>query len=317
MLGKPGALASLSMQALLNEILDEVRPLIGQGKVADYIPALASVVPAQLGIAVYGNDGQVHVAGDARTPFSIQSISKVFSLAIALGREGDRLWKRVGREPSNFAFNSVVELEMEQGRPRNPFVNAGAIVTTDAILSGRTPKETLAELLLFVRAACGDDEVYINQRVAEAENRTGHRNYALAHFLKSCSNLNSPCDRVLGTYFHQCAIEMSCQQLAAAGRFLAGFHPDFDMIGEPHVRSINALMMTAGHYDGSGEFAYSVGIPAKSGVGGGILAVVPRRASIAVWSPGLNRYGNSHLGTLALEKLSRFTGWSLFEVARV
>lgn len=238
-------------------------------------------------------------------------------MAIALGREGDRLWKRVGREPSNFAFNSVVELEMEQGRPRNPFVNAGAIVTTDAILSGRTPKETLAELLLFVRAACGDDEVYINQRVAEAENRTGHRNYALAHFLKSCSNLNSPCDRVLGTYFHQCAIEMSCQQLAAAGRFLAGFHPDFDMIGEPHVRSINALMMTAGHYDGSGEFAYSVGIPAKSGVGGGILAVVPRRASIAVWSPGLNRYGNSHLGTLALEKLSRFTGWSLFEVARV
>ena len=157
----------------------------------------------------------------------------------------------------------------------------------------------------------------VAKRVAEAENRTGHRNYALAHFLKSCSNLNSPCDRVLGTYFHQCAIEMSCQQLAAAGRFLAGFHPDFDMIGEPHVRSINALMMTAGHYDGSGEFAYSVGIPAKSGVGGGILAVVPRRASIAVWSPGLNRYGNSHLGTLALEKLSRFTGWSLFEVARV
>ena len=307
----------LSIQAFLDDLEASFRQASQRGEVASYIPELATVDPGYFGISVCLPDGSVLSAGDTQKPFSIQSISKVFSLAIALGREGDRLWKRVGREPSNFAFNSVVELEMEQGRPRNPFVNAGAIVTTDAILSGRTPKETLAELLLFVRAACGDDEVYINQRVAEAENRTGHRNYALAHFLKSCSNLNSPCDRVLGTYFHQCAIEMSCQQLAAAGRFLAGFHPDFDMIGEPHVRSINALMMTAGHYDGSGEFAYSVGIPAKSGVGGGILAVVPRRASIAVWSPGLDRYGNSHLGTLALEKLSRFTGWSLFEVARV
>ena len=193
---------------------------------------------------------RLHV-GDTNTLFSIQSISKVFTLAIALGRYGDRLWSRVGKEPSNHAFNSVVELEAANGKPRNPFVNAGAIVTTDAILSGAQPKATLGELLLFIRAAAADDQIFINEKVAAAELKTGHRNFALTHFFRSCRNLNNECDRVLGTYFHQCAIEMACEQLANAGRFLARLSHDQHLIGRQHVRGINALMMMAGHYDGS------------------------------------------------------------------
>lgn len=301
------------LQDFLTDLGARMKSASERGQVAHYISELAKVDPQQFGMSVCLPDGvRLHV-GDTSTLFSIQSISKVFTLAIALGRYGDRLWSRVGKEPSNHAFNSVVELEAANGKPRNPFVNAGAIVTTDAILSGAQPKATLGELLLFIRAAAADDQIFINEKVAAAELKTGHRNFALTHFLRSCSNLNNECDRVLGTYFHQCAIEMTCEQLANAGRFLAGLSHDQHLIGRQHVRSINALMMMAGHYDGSGEFAYSVGFPGKSGVGGGILAIVPGKASIAVWSPGLNRFGNSLLGTLALEELSRFTRWSIFE----
>lgn len=285
-----------------------------RGRVADYIPELARVDPARFGISVCLADGSQLSAGDTATRFSIQSVSKVFALAIALGRYGDTLWIRVGREPSSRAFNSVVDLELEAGKPRNPFVNAGAIVVTDAILAGRAPRETLAELLTFVRTATGDDDVHIDKAVARSETETGHRNWALAHFLTSTDNLRHDCALALGTYFHQCAIEMTCDQLARAGRFLAGLGRGNDLISRDHVRSINALMMTCGHYDGSGEFAYRVGFPGKSGVGGGILAVVPGKASIAVWSPGLNRWGNSRLGTIALEQLSDATGWSVFNV---
>ena len=237
-----------------------------------------------------------------------------FALAVALGRIGDGLWRRCGREPSSNAFNSVVDLELEGGKPRNPFVNAGAIVVTDAILAGRTPKEALAEMLGFVRAAAGDDDIYMDAGLARSENLTGHRNWSLAHFLKSTDTLLHDCELTLGTYFHQCAIEMSCEQLARAGRFLAGLRAEDDLISRRNVRSINALMMTCGHYDGSGAFAYRVGLPGKSGVGGGIMAVVPGVASIAVWSPGLDRYGNSLLGTQALEALSEGMGWSVFNV---
>ena len=301
------------LQDFLTDLGARMKTASERGQVANYISELAKVDPQQFGMSICLPDGVRLNVGDTSTPLSIQSISKVFTLAIALGRYGDRLWSRVGKEPSNHAFNSVVELEATNGKPRNPFVNAGAIVTTDAILSSAQPKATLGELLLFIRAAAGDDQIFINEKVAAAEAQTGHRNFALAHFLHSCQNLNNACDRVLGTYFHQCAIEMTCGQLANSGRFLAGLQPDQQLIGRQHVRSINALMMMAGHYDGSGEFAYSVGFPGKSGVGGGILAIVPGKASIAVWSPGLNRFGNSLLGTRALEELSRFTGWSIFE----
>lgn len=235
---------------------------------------------------------------------------------MALGRLGDNLWQRVGREPSSNAFNSVQELEARDGYPSNPFVNAGAIVTTDALLSGSAPKETLAEILRFVRTAASDDEIFMDADVAKSENLTGHRNKALAHVLAAYKNLNYPVDLTLGTYFHHCAVAMTCEQLARFGRFLAGIHPSGTLVSSHQVRSINALMMTCGHYNGSGEFAYRVGVPAKSGVGGGIIAIVPGVASIAVWSPGLDRYGNSLLGTLALERLCTDLRWSVFSSAK-
>jgi glutaminase len=280
-----------------------------RGQVADYIPELAAIDPGQFGISVVLADGTQLSAGDSAAPFSIQSISKVFGLAIALGRLGDQLWTRVRREPSGLAFNSILQLEHEAGIPRNPFINAGAIVTTDAALGKRPPREYLAELLTFVRTAAGDEDIHINKSVARSETETGHRNFALAHFLKSQGNLTNAPDLVLGAYFHQCAIAMTADQLARAGRFLAGHQR---LIAPERVRRINALMLTCGHYDGSGEFAFRVGLPGKSGVGGGILAIAPGRASIAVWSPGLNAQGNSLLGTEALEMLARRTGWSIF-----
>lgn len=293
----------------LAEIQAEMAARAERGQVANYIPELAAVDPNQFGLSVVLADGTQHSTGDSATPFSVQSISKVFGLAIALGRLGDQIWTRVRREPSGLAFNSILQLESEQGIPRNPFINAGAIVTTDAALGHRPPKEYLAELLTFLRTAAGDEDIHIDRAVARSETETGHRNFALAHFLKSQGNLTNPPELVLGAYFHQCAIAMNVDQLARAGRFLAGFQR---LIAPERVRRINALMLTCGHYDGSGEFAFRVGLPGKSGVGGGILAIAPGRASIAVWSPGLNTQGNSQLGTEALEMLARRTGWSIF-----
>ena len=293
----------------LAEITAEMAARTDRGQVADYIPQLAAIDPNQFGISVCLADGTQHSAGDSAVPFSIQSISKVFALAVALGRLGDQLWTRVRREPSGLAFNSILQLENEAGIPRNPFVNAGAIVTTDAALGNRPPKEYLAELLTFLRTAAGDEDIHFDPAVARSETETGHRNFALAHFLKAHGNLTNPPELTLGAYFHQCAIAMTVDQLARAGRFLAGFQR---LIAPERVRRINALMLTCGHYDGSGEFAFRVGLPGKSGVGGGILAIAPGQASIAVWSPGLNAQGNSRLGTEALEMLARRTGWSIF-----
>ncbi len=287
-----------------------------RGTVADYIPELAGIDPAKFGMAISLADGQMLTVGDATEGFSIQSISKVFALAMALGRLGDQLWNRVGREPSGLPFNSILQLEYEDGIPRNPFINAGAIVVTDAILAGHAPREVLGDLLRFIRTAAGDDDIHINKAVAKSEADTGHRNFAIAHFLRAHGNLINTPDRALGAYFHQCAIEMSCVQLALAGRFLMS-EPRSDlglprMVSAARVRRINALMMMCGHYDGSGEFAYRVGLPGKSGVGGRILVIAPGKASIAVWSPGLNEVGNAKLGTEAVEALAKATGWSVF-----
>lgn len=302
-----------ALKALVTRIGTAMRAETDRGKVADYIPELAGVDNGQFAIAVCLPDGQVIAHGDAETRFSIQSVSKVFTLAIALGRYGTRIWERVGREPSNAAFNSVMDVELGQGRPRNPFVNAGAIVVTDILLADHAPRDALAEILSFMRCAAGCDDIYMDPAVAASEKRTGDRNWALGHYLRSAGNLRRPVEMVLGTYFHHCAIEMTCIQLARAGRFLAGLQDGGPLVGPENLRSLNALMMTCGHYDGSGEFAFRVGIPAKSGVGGGILAVLPGVASIAVWGPGLDRFGNSRLGTRALEMLSREAGISLFE----
>lgn len=282
------------------------------GQPAQYILELAEVDPAQLAISVCAADGRTYSAGLSDTRFSIQSVSKVFSLIAALGRAGDQLWSRVGCEPSGTSFDSIVLLESEGGHPRNPFVNAGAIVTTDALLSGRAPKLALAEILGLVRAMAEDDNIHINAAVAKSEHRTGERNKALAHYLASYGNLQNPPDLTLGTYFHQCAIEMTTVQLARAGRSLAGLGCAPNIVSAHRARRLNALMMTCGHYDGSGDFAFQVGLPGKSGVGGGLLVIVPGQASIAIWSPGLNAYGNSKAGTRAATMLSRSMEWSVF-----
>ncbi|MBD8891826.1 glutaminase [Roseibium litorale] len=300
------------MQDLLEDIAARALGAEDRGKVADYIPELAKVDPDQFAISVSTADGQLFSAGDARTPFSIQSISKVFVLALALGQVGEALWRRVGREPSGQSFDSILLLEREKGIPRNPFINAGALVTTDTFLGSASPREALGALIRFVRAASDQDDIHINEAVAKSELETAHRNFALAHYMRSHGNLLNNPDLVLGTYCHQCAIEMTCEQLALAGRFLLDTAGAPSLVSRERKRRINALMMTCGHYDGSGDFAFRVGLPGKSGVGGGILVIAPGRGSVAVWSPGLNSYGNSKLGTEAMEIFARETGWSIF-----
>lgn len=301
---------------IVAEIAAEMAGAVERGAVADYIPQLARVRRDQFGLALVLPDGTTVAAGDVDVPFSIQSISKVFTLALALGRHGERVWDRVGREPSGDPFNSIVQLEYERGRPRNPFINAGAIAVTDAILSRHAPKEALGEILRFVRYLAGDEDIAIDPAVARSEKETGFRNVALANFMRGFGTVSGQPDKVLGVYFHHCAIAMTVRQLARAGRFLA-----FDgrlwpggprAVSSRMARQINALMLTCGHYDGSGEFAFRVGLPGKSGVGGGILAVAPGRAAIGCWSPGLNAVGNSLLASKALERLAERTGWSVF-----
>jgi glutaminase len=304
------------LQAILDGIHTELSPRIGEGKVADYIPELAKVDPKQFGMTIATVNGEVHSVGDAGTAFSIQSISKVFMLTLALGKIGESLWNRVGREPSGTSFNSIVQLEREEGIPRNPFINAGAIAVSDVVLSGHAPREAIGELLRFVRYVADDESITIDDRVARSETQTGFRYFALANFMRAYGNLDHPVEHVLGVYFHQCALSMSCEQLAKAGLYLAarGSNPitGHSVVSPKRARRINALMLTCGHYDGSGDFAYHVGLPGKSGVGGGILAVAPGIGSIAVWSPGLNKVGNSQLGAVALEMLAARTGWSVF-----
>ena len=304
------------LDAVVAEIVEILRPSEDRGEVATYIPELARVDPRAFGIAVADATGHVAAAGDCDQPFSIQSISKVFTLTLALGKVGDRLWRKVGREPSGSPFNSIVQLERERGVPRNPFINAGAIVVTDTILAGHEPREAIGEILRFLRFLADDTSIRIDKAVAESEKGAGFRNFALGYYMKSFDVLENPVDYTLGVYFHHCAIAMSCRQLALAGRLFAygGLNPatGHSVVSPERARRINAIMLTCGHYDGSGEFAYRVGLPGKSGVGGGILALAPGRGSIAVWSPGLDASGNSRLGRIALEMLAQRMGWSIF-----
>ena len=261
----------MDLQAIIDDIAVSLAERRGEGKVADYIPELAKVESKQFGIAVTTVDGQVFTAGDATTPFSIQSVSKVFMLTLALGKAGESIWKRVGREPSGSAFNSIVQLEYEAGIPRNPFINAGAIAITDLVLAGHTPKEAIGEVVRFLRYLADEEDIIVDQAVARSEQATGFRNVALANFMRSYGKLDHAAELVLGVYFHQCALAMSCRQLARAGLFLAngGINPltGHRVVSHLRARRINALMLTCGHYDGSGDFAYRVGLPGKSGVG--------------------------------------------------
>lgn len=300
---------------ILADILDEVRPLIGQGKVADYIPALAQVPNDKLGIAVYTNQGDVITAGDAHEGFSIQSISKALSLTLAMNLyQPDELWRRVGKEPSGQAFNSLIQLEMEQGIPRNPFINAGAIVIADLLQSRLSaPRQRLLE---FARQLSGEELLVYDKVVAASEMMHSDRNAAIAYLMRAFGNFDNEVLPVLNNYFHACALKMNCVELAKMFSYLANkgvsVHTGEQVITATQSKQINALLATCGLYDGAGEFAYRVGMPGKSGVGGGIIAVVPGEMTIAVWSPELDPSGNSLAGTKALELLAQRIGRSIF-----
>lgn len=299
---------------MLDEIISTVRPLIGQGKVADYIPALAEVSADNLGIAVLKNDGTLLYSGDAHTPFSIQSISKVLSLTLAIEVYGDELWEQVQREPSGLAFNSLIQLELEKGVPRNPFINAGAVRVCDLLHTRLASPEH--RMLQLVRSITGNESITSNQYVAKSEFKLSSRNAAMAHLMKSFGRFNGDVYRVLRQYFHHCALEMSCIDLVKCFSFLANSGKsvitDQQVVTKRQSKQINALLMTCGLYDEAGDFAYRVGMPGKSGVGGGVIAVIPTEFTVAVWSPELNRYGNSIAGVSALEHLTTETGSSIF-----
>ncbi|MFC3110081.1 glutaminase [Undibacterium arcticum] len=304
----------MDYQTILATICAEVQPLLSQGKVATYIPQLAKVSPRHFGMAVYCLDGQTFSVGDADQKFSLQSVTKLFALALAFSREGDTIWSRVGREPSGSPFNSLVQLEYERGKPRNPFINAGALVITD-ILSSRFVQSDIA-ILQFVRMIADQPNIDFDATVAQSERETAHRNYAIAHLMKDFGNLHNPVKTVIDSYCRQCSITMSCAELAKAGSFLAqhGTVPwsGAQILGASSSKRLNALMLTCGTYDAAGDFAYRVGLPAKSGVGGGILALVPGELAVAVWSPGLDATGNSLAGTYALERFTTLTARSIF-----
>ncbi|MFD3873764.1 glutaminase [Streptomyces sp. NPDC058623] len=298
---------------MLEQVAADVAPLVGSGTPAEYIPALATVEPRSFGMALADLDGNVHGVGDWRTPFSAQSITKVFSLALALAEGGDSLWERVGREPSGNPFNSLVQLEYESGIPRNPFINAGALVVTDRLQS--LTGDASSELLEFLRQESGNPGLGFDAEVAASEQEHGDRNAAVAHFMASYGNIDNPVPTLLDHYFWQCSIEMSCADLALAGRFLArhGLRADGSrLLTRSEAKQINAVMLTCGTYDAAGEFAYRVGLPGKSGVGGGIVAVVPGLCTLAVWSPGLDPQGNSVAGVAALDRFTTLTGLSVF-----
>ena len=300
--------------AILATIYEEVQPLLSQGKVASYIPQLAKVEREQFGMALYCLDGQSFSIGAAQTRFSAQSVTKLFALALAYTREGDALWQRVGKEPSGNPFNSLVQLEYERGIPRNPFINAGALVITD-ILASRYVDSEIA-LLQFLRNLAGESTLDFDMAVAVSERNTAHRNYAIAHLIKDFGNLHNSVKLVIDSYCRQCSISMNCMELAKAASFLAkhGVIPwsGVQVLDRSSAKRINAVMLTCGTYDAAGEFAYRVGLPAKSGVGGGIVAVVPGELSVAVWSPGLDVTGNSLAGTYALERFTTLTSRSIF-----
>ena len=307
----------MNYQSILEEIYDEIQPQLQKGKVADYIPALAAVPKGQFAMTLTLENGETFSVGDHTKRFSIQSISKVFTFTLALSQYSKRLYKRVGVEPSGNPFNSLVQLEYENGIPRNPFINAGAIAVTDALVSHYQDEYRALEVILnFVRQISDEQGITFDHEVANSEMEHGDRNLALARLMKSFGNFENDVLSTVKTYFKHCAITMSTNELSRAMLFLA-FGGTDPVTGKTfatpsQTKRINAVMLTCGHYDASGEFAYHVGLPAKSGVGGGIVAVVPGVMSIAVWSPALNKYGNSHAGTLALEKFTTKTGVSIF-----
>lgn len=304
----------MEYQQILENIYQSIRPYAKEGKQADYIPELAKVNPDQFGMCIHTIYGEIFSIEQADTRFSIQSISKVFALAMCLSLKGDELWKRVGKEPSGTAFNSLVQLEVERGVPRNPFINAGAIVMSDILLSRLEKPEE--DFLAFVHAVSGDNTIGYNEQVALSERENGYLNAAIANLLKYHGTIDNDIESVLHFYFMMCSVEMSCSELSRAFLAFANHRRRFSYAGveltSSQVKRMNAIMQTCGFYDEAGEFAYLVGLPGKSGVGGGIVAIYPLQYSVAVWSPRLNAKGNSVMGIKALELLTTETKESIF-----
>ena len=307
-------ITTMDYQKILEEIAREIEPMRGVGKQADYIPALERVNADQFGVCLKLLSGESYTLGQYDVPFSIQSISKVFSLAIALSFEGKQLWTRMGKEPSGSAFNSLVQLEYEHGIPRNPFINAGAIVLADVLLSHLDDPETF--FIDFVRELAMSDAVHYNDEVAASEQGCCYLNYSIAYLLKHHGNLRNSVEDVLHLYCRMCSVEMTCEELATAFLSFARSNVPLSCHGVEltvsRVKRINAIMETCGFYDEAGEFSFLVGLPGKSGVGGGISAIYPSRYSITVWSPRLNAKGNSILGMKALELFTTETSESIF-----
>ena len=299
---------------ILENIHKAILPYAKEGKQADYIPELAKVNPDQFGMCIHTIYGEIAAIEQADTRFSIQSISKVFALAMCLSIKGDDLWKRVGKEPSGTAFNSLIQLEVEKGVPRNPFINSGAIVMADILLSHLENPED--DFLKFVRAVAGNDTIDYNRDVAISERENGYLNAAIVNLLKYHGTIENDIEEILHFYFMMCSIEMSCRELSLAFLAFANHRRKFDYSGftltASQVKRINAIMQTCGFYDEAGEFAYLVGLPGKSGVGGCIVAIYPLQYSVAVWSPRLNPKGNSVMGIKALELLTTETKESIF-----
>jgi len=304
----------IDLQGKLEALLLAQQDNFHQGKVADYIPALAVVKPDLMGISVATIDGKVVGAGDFQHHFSIQSISKVFGLVMAINRIGDSIWQRVRMEPSGQPFNSIIQLQSEEGIPRNPVINAGAILVSD-VLTSHFSSSKLA-FLTFIRKLAGNDNISIDNQVYLSEVQHGHLNAALAHLMKSFGNIESKVQDVLSHYFTQCSISMSCEQLAQSLLFLAnkGIDPrtQRSICSARDAHRVNAILSTSGMYDQSGEFAFSVGLPAKSGVGGGLISIVPGYGVICAWSPPLNRYGNSVVGMNLVASIAEELGLSIY-----
>lgn len=308
-------MANVMGNGVLDALLEQVRPLLGQGKVADYIPALAQVSGKKLGIAISTVNGEHYQAGDADERFSIQSLSKVLSLTVAMNHYDEaEIWTRVGKDPSGQPFNSLLQLEIEQGKPRNPFINAGALVVCDMLQSRLSaPRQRMLEI---VRKLSDTPDISFDNAVARSEFDHSARNAAIAWLMKSFGNFHNDVTTVLQNYFHYCALRMSCTELARTFLFLAnqGKAPQSEsaILTPQQTRQVNALMATSGMYQNAGEFAWRVGLPAKSGVGGGIVAVVPHEMVIAVWSPELDEAGNSLAGIALLEALTQQLGRSVY-----
>lgn len=303
----------MDYQNVIEQVMSTTAPHVGEGAVADYIPGLANVDPKQFGFAIATTHGAVFTAGDVDVPFAIESISKVFALALVLARKDTALWRRVRREPSGTPFNDLIELEVEMGIPRNPYINPGAIVVADQLL--QDTGDAVEAMRSLLRAETGNPVLSVDSVIAESELRSGDRNRAMAYLMASFGNMRNPVELALDHYFRQCSFSITCAELAKAGLLIArhGLRADGTrLLAREDARHITALMTTCGTYDAAGEFAYEVGLPVKSGVGGGLLAVVPGTCAVAAWGPGLDSKGNSVTGRIALNAFAQATGFSVF-----